>query len=126
MRPYLFLPFLREALEKAFEDHPFVAVYPTKTYLVAQAGGLRRLKVVVKSAPEGKFSGHLLVHLLSRGYNVLLIHPERLEGLLILYTKPLPFSRTPDVLTWETLKLAAVSKVHLPFYALEGLEGGEV
>jgi hypothetical protein len=122
MKPYLFVPFLREALEKAFEDAPFVAVYPTKTYLVAQGGGLCRLKVVVKTAPEGRFSGHLLVHLLSRGYNVLLIHPERLEGLLILYTKPLPFSRTPDVLNWETLNLAATSKVYLPSYALEGGE----
>ncbi len=122
MRPYLFVPFLREALEKAFEDAPFVAVYPTKTYLVAQAGGLRPLKVVVKSAPEGKFSGHLLVHLLSRGYNVLLIHPERLEGLLILNTKALPFSRIPDTLDWPTLNLAAVSKVYLPMYVLEGGE----
>jgi hypothetical protein len=124
MRPFLFLPFVREALEKTFEDDAFIDVYATNSYLVARAGG-HRLKVVVKSAPEGKFSGHLLLHLLSRGYNVLLIHPERLEGLLVLYTKLLPFSRTPDVLTWETLKLAAVSKVHLPLYALEGLEGGE-
>jgi hypothetical protein len=30
MRPYLFVPLLREALEKAFEDDPFVAVYATK------------------------------------------------------------------------------------------------
>jgi hypothetical protein len=123
MRPYLFLPFLREALEKTFEDAPFVAVYATKTYLVAQAGGLRRLKVVVRKAQEGRFSGHQLVHLLSRGYNVLLIHPERLEGLLILYTKPLPFSRIPDTLDWPTLNLAATSKVYLPSYALEGGEG---
>jgi len=122
MKPYLFVPFLREALEKTFEDAPFVVVYPTKTYLVAQAGGLRRLKVVVRKAEEGRFSGHVLVHLLSRGYNVLLIHPERLEGLLILYTKPLPFSRTPDVLTWETLNLAAASKVYLSAYVLEGGE----
>jgi hypothetical protein len=122
MRPYLFLPFLREALEKSFEDHPFVAIDATKTYLVAQAGGFRRLKVVVRKAQEGRFSGHQLVHLLSRGYNVLLIHPERLEGLLILYTKALPFSRIPDVLDWPTLNLAAVSKVHLPFYVLEGGE----
>jgi hypothetical protein len=122
MRPYLFVPFLKEALEKTFEDAPFVVVYPTKTYLVAQAGGLCRLKVVVRKAEEGRFSGHLLVHLLSRGYNVLLIHPERLEGLLILYTKALPFSRTPDVLTWETLNLAAASKVYLSAYVLEGGE----
>jgi hypothetical protein len=122
MRAYLFLPFVREALEKVFEDAPFVAVYPTKTYLVAQAGGLRRLKVVVRKAQEGRFSGHQLVHLLSRGYNVLLIHPERLEGLLILYTKPLPFSRIPDTLDWPTLRLAAVSKVFLPEYVLEGGE----
>jgi hypothetical protein len=64
----------------------------------------------------------VLVHLLSRGYNVLLIHPERLEGLLILYTKALPFSRIPDVLDWPTLSLAATSKVYLPSYALEGGE----
>jgi len=123
MRPYLFVPFLREALEKAFEDAPFVAVYPTKTYLVAQAGGLRRLKVVVKSAPEGKFSGHLLLHLLSRGYGLFLVHPERLEGLLVLYTKSLPFSRTPYELDWPTLNLAATSRVYLPAYVLEGGEG---
>jgi hypothetical protein len=122
MRAYLFLPFVREALEKVFEDAPFVAVYPTKTYLVAQAGGLHRLKVLVRSAPGGTFSGHELVHLLSRGYGVFIVHPERLEGLLVLYTTPLPFSRTPDVLTWETLKLAATSKVHLPAYLLEGGE----
>jgi hypothetical protein len=122
MRPYLFVPFLREALEKTFEDAPFVAVYPTKTYLVAQAGGLRRLKVVVRKAEEGRFSGHVLVHLLSRGYNVLLIHPERLEALLILYTKALPFSRIPDVLDWPTLSLAATSKVYLSAYVLEGGE----
>jgi hypothetical protein len=122
MRPYLFLPFVREALEKRFEDDPFVAVYATSSYLVAKAGG-HHLKVVVKTAPEGKLSGHLLVHLLSRGYGVFVVHPERLEGLLVLYTTPLPFSRTPDVLTWETLNLAAVSKVHLPFYVLEGGEG---
>jgi len=123
MRPYIFVPFLREALEKAFEDDPFVAVYATSSYLVANAGG-HRWKIVVKSAPEGKFSGHVLVHLLSRGYGLLLVHPERLEGLLILYTKPLPFSRTPYELDWKTLNLAAVSKVYLPFYVLE--EGGEV
>jgi hypothetical protein len=122
MRPYLFLPFVREALEKAFEDHPFVAIDTTKTYLVAQTGGLRRLKVVVRKAQEGRFSGHQLVHLLNGGYNVFLIHPERLEGLLILYAKALPFSHIPDVLDWPTLNLAAVSKVHLPFYVLEGGE----
>jgi hypothetical protein len=122
MRPFLFLPFLREALQKAFEDDPFVAVYATNTYLVAQGGG-HRLKVVVRKAEEGRFSGHVLVHLLSRGYNVLLIHPERLEGLLILYTKALPFSRIPDVLDWPTLNLAATSRVYLPAYVLEGGEG---
>jgi hypothetical protein len=121
MKPYLFLPFVREALEKRFEDDAFIDVYATNTYLVAQAGG-HRLKIVVKTAPEGRFSGPLLVHLLSRGYSVFVVHPDRLEGLLVLYATPLPFSRTPDVLTWETLKLAAVSKVHLPFYALEGGE----
>jgi hypothetical protein len=121
MKPFLYLPFLREALEKAFEDDPFVAVYATNSYLVAKAGG-HHLKVMVKSAPAGTFSGHLLVHLLSRGYNVLLIHPERLEGLLILYTKALPFSRIPDTLDWPTLNLAAVSKVYLPAYILEGGE----
>jgi hypothetical protein len=122
MRSFLFLPFVREALEKRFEDDPFIDVYATNSYLVARAGG-HHLKVVVKSAPEGKFSGHLLVHLLGQGYGVFVVHPERLEGLLVLYTKPLPFSRTPDVLTWETLNLAAVSKVFLPAYALEGGEG---
>jgi len=123
MKPYLFLPFVREALEKKFEDDPFISVYSTNTYLVARAGG-HHLKVVVKSAPEGKFSGHLLVHLLGRGYSVFVVHPERLEGLLILYTKPLPFSRIPDTLDWPTLNLAATSKVYLPLYVLE-LEGGE-
>jgi len=122
MRPFLFLPFLREALEKAFEDAPFVAVYATKTYLVAQAGGLRRLKVVVRKAPEGRLSGHQLVYLLGRGYGVFVVHPDLLEGLLVLYTKPLPFSRTPDELDWKTLNLAAVSKVYLPMYVLEGGE----
>ncbi len=121
MRPYLFLPFVREALEKRFEDDPFVAVYATNSYLVAKAGG-HRLKVVVKTAPGGTFSGHLLVHLLSRGYSVFVVHPERLEGLLILHTKALPFSRIPDTLDWPTLNLAAVSKVYLPSYALEGGE----
>jgi hypothetical protein len=121
MRPYLFVPFLREALEKAFEDDPFISVYATNTHLVARAGG-HRLKIVVKGAPEGKFSGHLLLHLLSRGYGILLLHPERLEALLVLYTKPLPFSRVPDVLTWETLNLAAVSRVYLSAYTLEGGE----
>jgi hypothetical protein len=121
MRPYLFLPFVREALEKRFEDDPFVAVYATSSYLVAEAGG-HRLKIVVKTAPEGRFSGPLLVHLLSRGYGVFVVHPERLEGLLILYTKALPFSRTPDVLTWETLNLAAASKVYLSAYVLQGGE----
>jgi hypothetical protein len=123
MKPYLFVPFLREALEKTFEDAPFVAVYATKTYLVAQAGGLRRLKVVVIKAPDGRLSGHQLVYLLGRGYGVFVVHPERLEGLLVLYTTPLPFSRTPDVLTWETLNLAATSKVYLSAYVLEGAEG---
>ncbi len=123
MRPYLFVPFLREALEKTFEDAPFVAVYPTKTYLVAQAGGLCRLKVVVRKAPEGKLSGHQLVYLLGRGYGVLVVHPDLLEGLLVLYTKPLPFSRTPDELDWKTLNLAATSRVYLPAYVLEGGEG---
>jgi hypothetical protein len=121
MRPYLYVPFLREALEKAFEDHSF-AVYPTETYLVAQAGGLRRLKVVVRKAPEGRLSGHQLVYLLSRGYGVFVVHPDLLEGLLVLYTKPLPFSRTPDELDWQTLRIAAVSKTYLPAYTLEGGE----
>ena len=119
MKPYLFLPFVREALEKRFEDDPFISVYATNTHLVAQAGG-HRLKVVLRKAPEGRFSGHQLVYLLSRGYGVFVVHPERLEGLLVLYTKPLPFSRTPDVLTWETLNLAATSRVYLPAYVLEG------
>jgi hypothetical protein len=122
MRAYLFLPFVREALEKRFEDDLFIDVYATNSYLVAKAGG-HRLKVLVRSAPEGRFSGHLLVHLLSRGYSVFVVHPERLEGLLILYTKPLPFSRIPDTLDWTTLNLAATSKVYLPLYVLEG--GGE-
>jgi hypothetical protein len=122
MRPYLFLPFLREALEKRFEDDPFVAVYATSSYLVAKAGG-HRLKIVVKTAPEGRFSGHVLVHHLSRGYGLFLVHPDLLEGLLVLHTKPLPFSRTPDELDWKTLNLAATSKVYLPAYVLEGGEG---
>jgi hypothetical protein len=122
MKPYLFVPFLREALQKAFEDDPFIDVYATNSYLVAKAGG-HRFKVLVRAAPEGRFSGHLLVHHLSRGYGILLVHPDLLEGLLVLYTKPLPFSRTPYELDWPTLSLAAVSKVHLPFYVLEGDEG---
>jgi hypothetical protein len=122
MRPFLFLPFLREALEKAFEDDPSISVYSTSSYLVAKAGG-HRLKVVVRKAPGGTFSGHVLVHHLSRGYGILLVHPDLLEGLLVLYTKPLPFSRTPYELDWKTLNLAAVSKVYLPAYVLE--EGGE-
>jgi len=121
MRPYLFLPFVREALEKRFEDDAFIDVYATNTYLVARAGG-HRLKIVVKTAPEGRFSGPLLVHLLSRGYSVFVVHPDRLEALLVLHTKPLPFSRTPDELDWKTLNLAAVSKVYLPAYVLEGGE----
>ncbi len=123
MRPYLFVPFLREALEKTFEDAPFVAIDATETYLVAQGGGLRRLKVVVRAAPGGTFSGHVLVHHLSRGYGLFLVHPDLLEGLLVLYTKPLPFSRTPYELDWPTLNLAATSKVYLPSYVLEGAEG---
>jgi hypothetical protein len=123
MRSFLFLPFVREALEKRFEDDPFIDVYATNSYLVAKAGG-HRLKIVVRAAPEGRFSGPLLVHLLSRGYGVFVVHPELLEGLLVLYTKPLPFSRIPDELDWKTLNLAAASKVYLPLYVLE-LEGGE-
>jgi hypothetical protein len=121
MRPYLFVPFLREALEKKFEEDAFIDVYATNTYLVARAGG-HRLKVLVKSAPGGTFSGHVLVHHLSRGYGLLLVHPEHLEALLVLHIKPLPFSRIPDTLDWPTLNLAAASKVYLPSYALEGGE----
>jgi hypothetical protein len=121
MRPFLYLPFLREALEKTFEEDPSISVYSTNTYLVAKAGG-HHLKVVVRKAPEGRFSGHLLVHHLSRGYGILLVHPDLLEGLLVLYTKPLPFSRVPDELDWKTLNLAATSKVYLPAYVLEGGE----
>jgi hypothetical protein len=122
MRPYLFVPFLKEALEKRFEDDPHISVYSTNSYLVARAGG-HHLKVVVRKAPEGRLSGPLLVHFLSRGYSVFVVHPERLEGLLILHTKALPFSRIPDTLEWPTLNLAAVSKVFLPEYVLEGGEG---
>jgi hypothetical protein len=121
MRPYLFLPFVREALEKKFEEDAFIDVYATSSYLVAKAGG-HRLKVLVKSAPGGTFSGHVLVHHLSRGYGLFLVHPDLLEGLLVLYTKPLPFSRTPDELDWQTLRIAAVSKTYLPAYVLEGGE----
>ena len=121
MRPYLFLPFVREALEKAFEDDPFVAVYATNSHLVAKAGG-HRLKVLVRAAPGGTFSGHVLVHHLSRGYALFLVHPDLLEGLLVLYTKPLPFSHTPYELDWSTLNLAATSKVYLSAYVLEGGE----
>jgi hypothetical protein len=119
MRAYLFLPFVREALEKRFEDDLFIDVYATNSYLVAKAGG-HRLKVLVRKAQEGRFSGHQLVHLLSRGYGIFLVHPDLLEGLLVLHTKPLPFSRIPDELDWETLNFAAVSRVHLPAYVLEG------
>jgi len=122
MRPHLFLPFVREALEKRFEDDPSISVYATNSYLVAKAGG-HRFKVLVRAAPEGRFSGHVLVHHLSRGYGILLVHPDLLEGLLVLYTKPLPFSRVPDELDWKTLNLAATSKVYLPAYVLEGGEG---
>ena len=121
MRPYLFFPFVREALEKVFQDDPFVSVYATDTYLVAKAGG-HRFKIVVRLAPEGSFSGHVLVHLLERGYGLFLVHPDRLEALLVLYTRPLPFSRTPEILDWQTLNLAAVSRVFLPDYVLEGGE----
>jgi hypothetical protein len=121
MRPFLFLPFLREALEKAFEDDPSISVYSTNSYLVAKAGG-HRFKVLVRAAPEGRFSGHVLVHHLSRGYGLLLVHPEHLEALLVLHIKPLPFSRIPDTLDWPTLNLAATSKVYLPLYVLEGGE----
>jgi len=122
VKPFLYIPFVREALEKAFEDDPFVAIEERKTYLVARAGGLRQLKVVVRKAPEGRLSGPSLVHLLGQGYGVFVVHPERLEALLILYTKPLPFSRTPDELDWPTLNLAATSRVYLPAYLLEGEE----
>ncbi len=122
MRPYLFLPFVQEALEKAFEDDPFVMARATNSYLVAKAGG-HHLKVVVRKAQDGRFSGHLLVHLLDKGQGVFLVHPEALEGLLVLHTKPLPFSRTPDELDWQTLRIAAVSKIYLPAYILEGGEG---
>jgi hypothetical protein len=121
MRPYLFLPFVREALEKRFEDDPSISVYATSSYLVAKAGG-HRFKVLVRAAPEGRFSGPLLVHHLSRGYELFLVHPELREGLLVLHTKPLPFSRVPDELDWKTLNLAAVSRVYLPMYVLEGGE----
>ena len=121
MRPFLFLPFVREALEKTFEDDAFIDVYATNTHLVARAGG-HRLKVLVRKAQDGRFSGHLLVHLLSRGYGVFVVHPDLLEGLLVLHTKPLPFSRTPYELDWKTLNLAAVSRVYLPAYTLEGGE----
>jgi len=121
MKPFLYLPFLREALEKAFEDDPSISVYSTSSYLVAEAGG-HRFKVLVRAAPGGTFSGHVLVHHLSRGYGLFLVHPELREGLLLLYTKPLPFSRVPDELDWKTLNLAAVSKVYLPMYVLEGGE----
>ena len=121
MKPYIFLPFVREALEKAYEDDPFVSVYSTSSYLVARAGG-HRFKIVVRPAPKGSFSGHVLVHLLSRGYGVFVVHPEREEGLLVLYTKPLPFSSIPEVLDWQTLNLSAVSRVFLPAYAFEGVE----
>jgi len=122
MRPFLFLPFVREALEKTFEDDAFIDVYATNSYLVAKAGG-HRLKVLVRAAPGGTFSGHALLHLLSRGYGVFIVHPDLLEGLLVLYAKPLPFSRTPDELDWQTLRIAAVSKTYLPAYTLEGGEG---
>jgi hypothetical protein len=122
MRPFLYLPFVREALEKRFEDDAFIDVYATNSYLVAKAGG-HRLKVLVRKAPGGTFSGHVLVHLLGRGYALFLVHPELREGLLVLYTKPLPFSRVPDELDWKTLNLAATSRVYLPAYVLEGGEG---
>jgi hypothetical protein len=122
MKPFLYLPFVREALEKAFEDDPSISVYSTNSYLVAKAGG-HHLKVVVRKAPEGRLSGHQLVYLLGRGYGVFVVHPDLLEGLLVLYTKPLPFSRTPDELDWKTLNLAAVARVYLPAYLLEGGEG---
>jgi hypothetical protein len=122
MKPYLFVPFLREALEKTFEDDAFIDVYATNSYLVAKAGG-HHLKVVVRKAPEGRLSGHQLVYLLGRGYGVLVVHPDLLEGLLVLHTKPLPFSRTPYELDWKTLNLAAVARVYLPAYLLEGGEG---
>jgi len=121
MRPYLFVPFLREALEKAFEDDPLITVSSRSSYLVAKAGG-HHLKVVVRKAPGGTLSGHVLVYHLSGGYGLFLVHPDLLEGLLVLYTKPLPFSRTPYELDWKTLNLAAVSKVYLPAYLLEGGE----
>jgi hypothetical protein len=122
MRPYLFLPFVREALEKAFEDDPLITVSSRSSYLVAKAGG-HHLKVVVRKAPEGRLSGHQLVYLLGRGYGVFVVHPDLLEGLLVLHTKPLPFSRVPDELDWKMLELAAVSKAYLPAYVLEGGEG---
>lgn len=118
MRPYLFLPYVQQALEKAYEEDTPPLLYATRTHIVARAGG-HRFKIVVRTAPEGKFSGHLLLHLLDRGYGVFIVHPERLEGLLVLFTRPLPFSSTPEVLDWQTLSLSAASKVYLPAYAVE-------
>ncbi len=39
---------------------------------------------------------------------------------MYLFLKPLPFDQIPDLLDWETLKLAAASRVYLPAYVLEG------
>ena len=117
MSPYTLTPFVLEAIEEALGTSPCLSYISSKKIGV-MAGGLY-LRIVVKEAPDGTFPGHDLVNYLAKGKNLFLVNPIAREGLLFLFTKPLPFLEVPEILAWSTLTLAASAKVRLPAYAVE-------
>ncbi len=115
--PFALTPFILESLEKALGTSPYLS-YVSSKKLGVMAGGLY-LRVLVKEAPHGTFPGQDLVDHLAKGKNLFLVNSIAREGLLFLFTKPLPFARAPEVLGWRDLTLAASARVHLPAYAVE-------
>jgi hypothetical protein len=117
LSPFILTPFVLRALEEVF-DAPPTRFYTSYKQISVYVGGLY-LRVVVEEAKDGLFSGHDLVDQLKRGNNPFLVYPEAREGLLFLYTRPLPFFHTPETLDWRALTLASASKIAVPAYAFE-------
>ncbi len=116
MNGYLLAPFVQQAFERAFPEASPQLVYVSSKKLSFQVGPLY-MRVVIEEALDDFLPGQRFLQLLGRGYNPFLVHPERLEGVLILHLRPLAFSKVPDRLSWDLLRSAAASIICLPEYA---------
>lgn len=118
MKPFILTPFVKKALDTAFPEVPSSIVY-VSSHQVAARLGLQYLRILVRETEGNLFPGEEILRFFAKGYNLFLVNREKSEAVLLLFLKPLPFERVPEVLDWPTINLAAVSRVHLPVHVLE-------